>query len=300
MIHNIVERWLARKAPTTREAYGRDLADFASWLEVESIDAAAAVLMSGGSARANEVAGDYLAALEARGLAPATINRRLSALRSLLKLGRLVGATSATVDVEGVRREAYRDTRGPAPDAVRAMLAAVAARPESAQKARDFALLRVFADLGLRRNEVRTLDLEHLDGDRLDVLGKGKRQRRAVRLPRQTLAAVRSWLAVRGSEPGPLFVAMNGPHRGSRLSGVSLWSIVRRAAADAQLDRAVWPHAFRHAAVTTALELGFSPRDVRHYSRHADIGTVMIYDDARQDRGGEIADAVAAFYGSGS
>lgn len=277
MIHNIVERWLARKAPTTREAYGRDLADFASWLEVESIDAAAAVLMSGGSARANEVAGDYLAALEARGLAPATINRRLSALRSLLKLGRLVGATSATVDVGGPRRKGYEREECLSTEHVDAMLAAVASRPASPQRDRDFALIRVLADLGIRKCEVRTLDLEHLDGDRLDVLGKGKRQRRAVRLPRQTLAAVRSWLAVRGSEPGPMFIAMNGPHRGSRLSGVSLWSIVRRAATDAQLDRAVWPHALRHAFANNRCKAGDPIADVSRDLGHAGPVETMVY-----------------------
>ena len=58
------------------------------------------------------------------------------------------------------------------------------------------------------------------------------------------------------------------------------------------------PHGLRHTAVTTALDAtNGDVRSVRRFSRHADIGTVLIYDDERKDEGGRIADLVASTIG---
>ncbi len=68
-----------------------DLESFARFLDCDSIDSAADVFLGYGHGRANEVALSYRSHMLESGLAPATSNRRLAAVRSLIKLARVMG-----------------------------------------------------------------------------------------------------------------------------------------------------------------------------------------------------------------
>jgi integrase len=69
---------------------------------------------------------------------------------------------------------------------------------------------------------------------------------------------------------------------------------VRRIGQDGSLD--VWPHGQRHLAITRALDVtSGNVRAVRDFSRHASIQTVMLYDDKRTSKQGEIAALVAGY-----
>jgi integrase/recombinase XerC len=224
----------------------------------------------------------------AQGLRPATRNRRLSAVRSALKLGRQLGLLNWALESPGERTVAYRDTVGPGEPAYRAML-------DAAAGARDAAILRLLHDLGLRRGEVCTLDMEHLDprAARISVLGKGRQEREWLTLPPETQKALDAWLAERGSRPGPVFVSRSRACPGHRLTGEAVRQIVSATARRAGLD-AVRPHGLRHTAITSALALtGGDVRRVQRFSRHRQIQTVLIYDDARRDIAGEVAALVA-------
>jgi hypothetical protein len=88
---------------------------------------------------ANEIVRAYRSTLIERGLSPSTINRRLSALRSLVALGKELGFVTFDLATRNVRSEAYRDTRGPEPDAMAALIQAALAHPHRAKAARDVA-----------------------------------------------------------------------------------------------------------------------------------------------------------------
>ncbi|MEI8334466.1 MAG: tyrosine-type recombinase/integrase, partial [Chloroflexota bacterium] len=79
-----------------------------------------------------------------------------------------------------------------------------------------------------------------------------------------------------------------------RLTGHSVARIVAAAAARAGIDQRVTPHGLRHASITAALDGGVGVREVLAHSRHADVRTVLMYDDRRRDDGGRIAALVAA------
>src|SRR5947209_87175 len=155
----LVAAFLAGRSPQTLRAYRHDLADFAACTGASGIVAAAAKLLAGGHGLANETALRFRNQLHERGLAPATINRRLAALRSLIKLARTLGLIPWVLEVEGPRTEAYRDTRGPGHAGFRKLLEALAGRSD-AKAVRDRALLRLLYDLGLRWAEVVGLDFE--------------------------------------------------------------------------------------------------------------------------------------------
>src|SRR5260370_25682640 len=97
----LVAALVAGRSPQTLRAYRTDLADFAACTGAGAIAEAAAPLLARGHGSANETAWRFRNELQARGLAPATINRRLAALRSLVKLARTLGLVPWILEVEG-------------------------------------------------------------------------------------------------------------------------------------------------------------------------------------------------------
>jgi integrase/recombinase XerC len=291
----LLEAFLAGRSPQTIRAYRADVADFAAFAGGADVAQAAAQLLGQGAGPANALALAYKADLLGRGLAPATINRRLAALRSLVKLGRTLGLVAWSLEVEGVRAEAYRDTRGPGQAGFRRLLDQLGQRQDP-KALRDRALLRLLFDLGLRRAEAVGLDLEDLDqtAGTLAVLGKGRREKVALTLPEPTRAALAAWSAARGSQPGPLFVRLDRAGKGrGRLTGAAVYAIVRALGAKAGLGR-VRPHGLRHAAITAALDLtGGDVRAVQRFSRHRSLQTLQRYDDNREDLAGQVAAQIA-------
>jgi integrase/recombinase XerC len=173
------------------------------------------------------------------------------------------------------------------------MLAGLADRPD-AKGIRDGAIVRLLHDLALRRGEIVTLDVEHVDLERkaLHVMGKGKTGRLWITMPTRTENAVRTWLDVRGSEPGALFTALDARSFGHRLTGSAIYAIVRDLGL--KLGVKTRPHGLRHTAITSALnKTGGNTREVQKFSRHADQRTLGLYDDARRDMAGEIAEMVS-------
>ena len=283
-----------RKAETIK-AYQADLEDFRAFVQVSNLNQATNLLLGRGLGQANALVLDYKARLRERKLTPATINRRLAALRSLVKLARTVGLISWRLEVEGMKMEGYRDTRGPGRIGFRDMLH-VLDRRKDAKAIRDRAILRCFFDLGLRRAEVLHLDLQDLDrqAGTLAVLGKGRTQKELLTLPFETKAAIEAWLAIRGDGAGPLFHSLDRARKGDgRLTGAGLYDMVRKLGAKAGLR--VWPHGLRHAAITAALDLtGGNVRAVQKFSRHRDVRVIERYDDNRLDLAGQVARQLAA------
>jgi integrase/recombinase XerC len=290
----LIAAFLAGRSPQTLRAYRTDLANFAEFSKVAGIAEAASRLLAGGHGRANETVLLFRSQLQARGLAPATINRRLAALRSLVKLARSLGLINWVLDVEGVRTEPYRDTRGPGHAGFRQLLAALDGRIDP-KAIRDRALLRLLYDLGLRRAEVIGLDVEDVDlaAETVAVLGKGRTQKVNLTLTPATRAALAEWLTIRGVQSGPLFPSLDRATCGRRLSGMGLYLVVRQIGERVGLR--VRPHGLRHAAITRALDLtGGDIRSVQKFSRHKDVRLLQRYDDNRQDLGGAVARRLAA------
>lgn len=288
----LVRAFLAGRTPTTLRAYAGDLSDFAAYLDVRDVNAAAARLLGKGHGPANALALGYRARMVERGLSAATVNRRLAALRSLVKLGRVLGMVPWQLEVPNAKVRAYRDTRGCGRDGFVAMLRSLQGRIDS-KSVRDRALLRLMFERGLRRCELTRLNVDDVDvkACTLAVLGKGRTAREALTIAPATMAAVREWLDVRGDESGPLFVNLDRGHERQRLSGSAIYDVVR--AIGEAVGVKARPHGLRHSGVTHALDLGIDVRSVQRWSRHADLRVLMTYDDNRSDLGGAVACALA-------
>lgn len=290
----LVDAFLEGRTARTLEAYRQDLVDFARFAGAETSEAAVRRLLEAGLGPANAQAHAYRADLLARGLAPATVNRRLAALRSIVKLARTLGLVPWTLEVPSVKSQAYRDTKGPGRVGVRSLLDELERRPD-AKATRDRALVRLLYDLGLRRGEAVSLDLVDLDlqAGTVSILGKGRKERETLTLPDPTKAALEAWVAVRGPEAGPLFVNFDRAGKGSRLTGRSVARVL--AALGDAVGLTVRPHGLRHAGITEALDATHGDvRAVQRFSRHRDLRVLTRYDDNRRDLGGEVARLVAA------
>ena len=270
---DLIAAFFAGRSPSTIAAYRGDLDDFRAFVGADTVEAAAARLLGGTNGEANGLALAWRACMIEGGKAPATVNRRLSALRALVTLGRTLGLIVWRLDVRSTATQSYRDTRGPARSGVIALLAAAAAQSDRRKSLRDVALIRLLYDTALRRGEVCKLDVVDADlvGSRVMVLGKGKREKVAITLPEPTRAALAAWVAERRLQAGPIFTALDswsGTRPGQRLTGAGLWHIVRSLGRAA--GRKTRPHGLRHAAITAALDATKGDvRAVQHFSSHA-------------------------------
>ena len=253
-----IDRFLASPSlsDTTRKAYGVDVREFGDWLgrrgiPLENVDVRALA--------------DYTAELgraRPRKLAPATIGRKLAAVRSFLRF---------TLGPARVPEASFAPRRGRRlPDAPRQR------EVESALEAfdggdplslRNRALVELVYSAGLRSNEAVALDLGDVDFEQehVRVLGKGGKERvvplgeEAAHCLARYLHEARPQLA-RGAE-NALFISA----RGRRLDT----STVRRVFAH--------PHRLRHAFATHLLEGGADLRTIQELLGHSSLSTTQVY-----------------------
>lgn len=296
-VSDLLADTMVLRAEQTRNAYGSDLRAFAKFVGADDWNEAIQRLVASPSTVANSVALAYQAFMRTtggaggRGLAPATINRRIAALRSVMKIAAAAGLTTTRLDLVKVMRveQKTRDTRGPGLEVVRNVLQ-VCDDDRRPVGLRDGAMLRWFILLGLRRNEMRTVRLEdcRFDGDppSLWVEQKSFRARQPVALGEGIVAVVRPWLEARGDAPGPLFCSFHrGVPKNSLMGKTSLNGIVTRRAIEAGYLRArlpdgrrITPHALRHTAITkVAREQGLLAAQA--FARHQDPKTTNTYVD---------------------
>jgi integrase/recombinase XerC len=277
----MISKWLNSLALTTAEAYHKDLRTFAEFTGHPDAESCAQAFIKLDNGQANALLLAWKSSMRDAGKSPATVNRRLSTIRSLVKRARLLGITSLCVDVEGLHNQACTNTQGPSMEAIRKILAEAEKRID-AKGLRDLSLLVLMTDLGLRRGEMVSLDREHVDlpGSRLAVMGKGRREREWVTMPDQTKAALEAWLAVRGDQPGALFTNYDRARKASpdgRLTGAAVYAMVRRLSEKAGCRTR--PHGFRHSAIVEAMISTNGNHDtVAKFSRHVSLRGVDTYD----------------------
>jgi integrase/recombinase XerC len=226
----------------------------------------------------------YLHSLYDDGLEPASIQRRIAAVRAYFGflvrrevLGRDPTARVATPKVP------KRVPRFLSPDdaerLVEAPTKAAATAGSAGTSARDRAILELTYGAGLRVSEVCGIDLVDLDlpGGLVRVLGKGAKTR-IVPMGRMAQEAVRAWLGERSQldtarvHPTALFVAA----RGGRLNPRAVQRLVE-AHRPVCAENGATPHWLRHACATHMLGSGADLRSIQEMLGHASLRTTQRY-----------------------
>jgi len=257
-----------RLSPHTVAAYARDLKALVGYCEREGVSDLAA-LDSWHIRR-------FAAESHRTGLAPRSVARRLSAVRSFLR---------HAVEHAGLAGNAANGISAPkAPKRLPGTLDAdqvaqlLEATDDDALGARDLAILELFYSSGLRLAELVGLDLNDLDfADKtVRVTGKGNKTR-ILPVGRQALEAVRQWLPIRlglaGAEEQALFVSRSG----GRLKSRSVQARLKRWARKRGSQRHLHPHLLRHSFASHLLESSGDLRAVQELLGHASISTTQIY-----------------------
>jgi integrase/recombinase XerC len=292
----LLATWRSELAETTRRAYSRDLDLAAQAADLTGAPELLAHLVAGGKVAAELLAMTWRTELQARGLAPATIARRLSALRSAVGMLRRVGLVTWSIETKAPALHQVRDNRGPTLHQVRTLWGHLVLADhgrelgelQAARLARSRAVFRLLWDAGLRVGELVALDLESWSGRELTVAGKGGQVTRRE-LPEQTARELRAWIAVHqvtrseNDKQVPLFVSLETNTRGHRLTAraVRYWlgALGRRV-----LGAPVRPHGLRHAGVTARLDAGLELHTVQAWARHTSPATTAGYfDQAERD-----------------
>ena len=253
-----IERFLEspRFGDSTRRAYRSDVEEFGRWLEKRKLRVADVDV---------RVFSEYVTELgraRPRKLAPATISRKLAAVRSFLRFT-LGPAHVPDASLAPRRHRRLPDT--PKPEEVEAALEALDG--DGPLALRNRALVELVYSAGLRASEAVGLDLADVDFDReqLHVRGKGGKERmvplgeEAAYLLARYLHEARNEL-VRGAE-NAIFVSA----RGRRLDT----STLRRVFAH--------PHSLRHAFATHLLEGGADLRTIQELLGHSSLSTTQLY-----------------------
>jgi integrase/recombinase XerC len=265
-------------SPHTLRSYRSDLADFEQHLAATSTTLV--------SADVRAVRG-WLAALHRRGLDPASVARKLAAVRSFYRF---------LVRRGGVERNPAREVRGPRLTRklvsflpIDEATALVGARGlAGAARARDVAILELLYATGLRVSELASLNLEAVDRETrtVRVLGKGRKER-IVPYGGAAAQALDAYLGARATTRGPVFVSA----RGARLGVRSIRTIVGRAAGAAGVTRRVTPHTLRHTFATHLLDAGADLRVIQELLGHSRLSTTQRYTHVGADQLMKVYDA---------
>jgi integrase/recombinase XerD len=253
-------------SPHTIEAYRRDLVDLGDFIEHVDPDTVDVSVLD-----------EYAVALRDRGLSPATVRRRLAAVRAFLKYRAR----------EGGRPDAGRGVPLPRlgrrlPDPLsRDEVEAIITQPDNSPRGlRDRAMLELMYGAGLRVSELVALRVSDVDLEEglVRCVGKGARER-VVPTGRRAIEAVRVYMQRGRPYLGRMqrgdVLFLN--HRGQGITRQAVFQLVRDHARAAGVQQVVTPHTMRHSFATHLIEGGCDLRAVQEMLGHATIETTQVY-----------------------
>ena len=143
---------------------------------------------------------------------------------------------------------------------------------------RDYCILTLFLNCGLRISELIGLNIKDIQGDQLRVLGKGNKER-IVFLNDACLQAISNWLNIRSTrgsaDPNALFISSQSR---KRISKAAVEKLVKKHLSVAGLDSTQFsPHKLRHTAATLMLQNGVDVRTLQEVLGHDNLNTTQIY-----------------------
>ena len=264
-------------ADNTVAAYQRDIARFHEWLGPRDPTKLTISELS-----------DFVAFLNSRDLAPASIARTVVGLKMYFRYLQLEGIlVDNKVELLGSQKLWQRVPEVMSPKSVERFLNAP--KKYELYHFRDRALLELLYATGCRASELASLRLRdmHLRERYCKVQGKGSKQRMvplgtaAIEAVSQYLKRLRPQLAAnRPDESDWLLLTRSG----RRMRREAIWELVKKYALEADVDVSISPHTLRHSFATHLLAGGADLRQVQEMLGHASISTTQIYTHVDQSR----------------
>ncbi len=264
----------------SRRAYERALSDFFMWHRGV-----------GRPQLSKAVVQRYAAELRDAGMAPSSVNQRLSAIRKLAAEAADNGALDPQVAngiraVKGTRREGRRTGNWLTREEAQSWLGAP--DRQTIRGRRDRALLAVLIGCGLRRSEAASLTFEHVQQREgrwvlVDLVGKRDKVR-SVPMPNWAKAAIDEWCMSSGMSEGLIFRAVNKGDRvvGEGITPQAIYNIIVGYAGELQ-KKGVAPHDLRRTFAKLAHKGGAAIDQIQLSLGHESIQTTEEYLGVEQD-----------------
>ena len=253
-----------RSAATIR-AYQTDLSQFIAFLHANNVS-----IQTPADVEKVDVM-EYLSALAKKELTGIARARKMSALREYFRFLEGVGVItkSPTTGIETPKRE-KNGRQVLRPDEYTKMLSLAGANP------RDYAILQVFLQTGIRVSELANLKIEDIDFIKpsITVRGKGSVQRE-IALEKKGVHALRSYLLVRGVASTSQRVFLN--YQGEPISERGIRKLVVKYRKEAGITKKASCHTLRHTFATCKAEKGVPAYQLQQWLGHANLNTTQIY-----------------------
>jgi site-specific recombinase XerD len=252
------------RSTATIRAYQTDIQQFLSYLHATNVS-----IKTPADVEKVDVV-EYLSALARKELTGIARARKMSALREYFRFLEGIGVItkSPTTGIETPKRE--RNGRQVLrPDEYTRMLSLAGANP------RDYAILQVFLQTGIRVSELANLRLGDIDFIKpaITVRGKGSVERE-IALEKKGVHALKSYLAVRG-ESFSERVFLN--YQGEPISERGIRKLVVKYRKEAGITKKASCHTLRHTFATCKAEKGVSAFQLQQWLGHANLNTTQIY-----------------------
>ena len=213
---------------------------------------------------------EYLAALARKGLTGVARARKVSAIREYFRFLEGVGAIerSPASGIDTPKREKHT-RQYLRSDEFTKMLSLAGGNP------RDYAILQVFLQTGVRVSELATLTLTDIDFTKpaITVRGKGNAERE-IWLEKRGVQALKNYLAVRPACLSDIFF-LN--YKGEPISERGIRKLVVKYRKNAGITKRASCHSLRHTFATYKAEKGVSPFQLQQWLGHANLNTTQIY-----------------------
>ncbi len=224
---------------------------------------------------ANERTQDPDDPMAQHGIAPAARARKLSTIKSFYKY---LTVRTKKLSENPVAEMEYPRLRKSLPkyltfDQSAALLKAVSGQNQR----RDYAILMLFLNCGIRRSELVGLNLSDVYEDRIRVVGKGNKER-FVYFGTSCRKAIDSYLQERKEKVLTDDRALFGSRNGNRLTVTAVHRLVKKHLLAAGLDSTQFSaHKLRHTAATMMLSGGVDVKTVQEVLGHENLNTTQIY-----------------------
>lgn len=209
------------------------------------------------------------------GISPSARARKLSAIKSFYKY---LTVRTKQLEENPVADLEYPKLRKSLPkyltlDQSAALLKSVSGQNEK----RDYAILMLFLNCGIRRSELVGLNLTDVYEDRIRVVGKGNKER-FVYFGSACRKAIDAYLVERNERILTDNRALFGSRNGNRISVEAVHRLVKKALLQAGLDSTQFSaHKLRHTAATMMLSGGVDVKTVQEVLGHENLNTTQIY-----------------------
>ncbi len=253
------------RSPQTIRAYRSDLVQLARWLHDDN-----PLLVDSADVTTDDL-NEFLTHLAHDGLAGVSRARKLAAIREFFRYLKINGVVEQS-PVDGVDTP-KRERRGRnwlTPDEYNRLLAAAGGHP------RDFCILTLFLQTGIRISELCELRLDDIDlaAATLNVrIGKGMAAR-TIELEKKGVRSLKTWLSLREDSPyDDLFLNRDG----EPLHEWGVRDLLEKYCQQAGITKRVTPHSLRHTFASFKAQSGVSPFQLKEWLGHARLDTTAIY-----------------------